>query len=139
VQAEQAKDPAALVAAYKTVLREVLERRPSGMRQRLAEALGTTRSFVSQITNPAYTTPIPAPYVATILEICRLSEVERGRFLAAYRKAHPRRGAAPESERTRTLVLTVPDFAADGLNAEFDAMLIDLVARLRRLMTEPAD
>jgi hypothetical protein len=131
-------DTTELVGTYKTVLREVLERRPSGMRQRLAEALGTTRSFVSQITNPAYPTPIPAPYIATIIEICHFSESERTRFLAAYRRAHPRRGKAapPGGERQRTLTLTVPDFGVDGLNDEFDALVTDLVTRLRRLMAE---
>jgi hypothetical protein len=136
--AAEPQDPAALVAGYKAVLREVLERRPSGMRQRLAEALGTTRSFVSQITNPAYATPIPAPYVATILEVCHFSEAERARFTLAYRRAHPRRPApaGPEPGRTRTLTLTVPDFEGEGQNAEFDAMLVDLVARLRRIVGE---
>ena len=33
-----------LIAAYKAILRDVLDRRPSGMRQRLAEALGKNRS-----------------------------------------------------------------------------------------------
>ena len=50
------------VAAYKRVLQDVLERRPSGMRQRLAEALGKNRSFISQISNPTYPTPIPAQH-----------------------------------------------------------------------------
>ena len=42
----------AAVAAYKRILADVLDRRPSGTRQRLAAALGKNRSFVSQITNP---------------------------------------------------------------------------------------
>jgi hypothetical protein len=133
-----AQDPASLVAAYKQVLREVLERRPSGMRQRLAEALGTTRSFVSQISNPSYSTPIPAPYIATVLDVCHFSEGERTRFLAAYRLAHPRRAAgdAPApGGRLRTLTLSVPDFGNETLNDDFDAMLTDMVARVRRLMT----
>ena len=48
------------LAEYKTILRRVLDSRPSGTRQRLAEALGKNRSFISQISNPAYSTPIPA-------------------------------------------------------------------------------
>jgi len=43
-----------LIAAYKAILRDVLDKRPSGMRQRLAEALGKNRSFITQIANPAY-------------------------------------------------------------------------------------
>src|ERR1700730_19424522 len=49
-----------LIAAYKAVLRDVLDKRPSGMRQRLAEALGKKRRFITPIANPAYQTPIPA-------------------------------------------------------------------------------
>ena len=54
------------VGAYKRVLQEVLERRPSGMRQRLAEALGKNRSFISLISNPTYATPIPVQHVERI-------------------------------------------------------------------------
>jgi hypothetical protein len=128
--------PDDLVGAYKKVLREVLERRPSGMRQRLAEALGTTRSFVSQITNPSYATPIPAQYIATVFEICHFSEGERSRFLAAYRKAHPRRGGSLDApvEAERTLSVTVPDLGSDALNAEFDSLVLEAVQRMRRLV-----
>ena len=45
---------------YKRVLEEVLNNRPSGTRMRLATALGKNRSFISQISNPLYPTPIPA-------------------------------------------------------------------------------
>ena len=79
------------VAAYKRVLQDVLERRPSGMRQRLAVALGKNRSFISQISNPTYPTPIPAQHVEAIFEICHFSPPERERFLDAYRQAHPQR------------------------------------------------
>ncbi|HMN86419.1 MAG TPA: hypothetical protein PKA74_10575, partial [Bauldia sp.] len=56
----------AAVARYKTIFRHVLDTRPSGTRQRLAGALGKNRSFVSQIANPAYSTPIPARHIETI-------------------------------------------------------------------------
>ncbi len=48
------------VADYKVILRRVLDNRPSGTRLKLAAALGKNRSFVTQITNPAYLVPIPA-------------------------------------------------------------------------------
>ena len=44
------------VAAYKQILRECIDRRPSGTRQKIALALGKHKSFVSQMTNPAYRT-----------------------------------------------------------------------------------
>ena len=49
------------------ILRDVLDRRPPGMRQRLAEALGKNRSFISQIANPNYQTPIPAQHIDRII------------------------------------------------------------------------
>ena len=57
------------VFEYKRVLQQVLENRPSGTRQSLAEALGKHRSFISQITNPNYSVPIPARHIESIFEI----------------------------------------------------------------------
>ena len=86
---------AEIIAGYKSLLRSCIERRPSGLRGRLAMALGKHKSFVSQIANPAYTVPIPAGDLPIIFEICHLSAQEREGFLALYRRAHP--------ERTRRL------------------------------------
>ena len=69
------------VADYKFILRRALDNRPSGTRLKLAPALGKNRSFVSQITNPAYLVPIPAKHVAIIFEVCHLSGSERAAFL----------------------------------------------------------
>ena len=41
----------------------MLDNRPSGTRLKLAAALGKNRSFVTQITNPAYPVPIPAQHL----------------------------------------------------------------------------
>ncbi len=80
---------AELVAAYKELLRAYLEKRPSGLRKRISDAIGTNRSFVSQITNPKYSVPIPSHYVHKLIAICHLSPAERDEFLAAYLAAHP--------------------------------------------------
>lgn len=115
-----APSPGAEIAAYKTVLQEVLQARPSGMRQRLAEVLGKNRSFITQIANPVYETPIPARHVETILEICHFSSDERARFLAAYRAAHPARSAKLKPvPNTRTITLRVPDLGSADRNAQF--------------------
>ena len=91
----EAPDRAEKIAGYKTLLRSVIERRPSGLRGRLAMALGKHKSFVSQITNPSYTVPIPATDLTTIFEICHLAPAEREQFLALYREAHPERAQRP--------------------------------------------
>ncbi|MBK1869590.1 hypothetical protein [Taklimakanibacter albus] len=80
---------AELVAAYKELLRSYLEKRPSGLRKRISDAIGTNRSFVSQITNPKYSVPIPSHYIHTLMSVCHLSPVERSEFLTAYLAAHP--------------------------------------------------
>lgn len=80
---------AELVAAYKELLRSYLEKRPSGLRKRISDAIGTNRSFVSQITNPKYSVPIPSHYIHTLISVCHLSPMERSEFLTAYLAAHP--------------------------------------------------
>jgi hypothetical protein len=106
------------VASYKRLLQEVLDRRPSGTRQRLADALKRNRSFVTQIANPSYAVPIPARHVAAIFEICHFSPAERTAFMEAYHKAHPRSLVAV-SDRTRGR----PDFGSDEQNKSFDVLL----------------
>lgn len=129
------------VQAYKRVLQEVLDRRPSGTRQRLAQALERNRSFVTQISNPSYIVPIPAPHVATIFEICHFSSVERTAFLDAYRRAHPRSlVAVSQRPRGRHVHLLLPDFGSDAKNAAFDELLdhfLSGVARLTNTRTDP--
>ena len=123
------------VAAYKRVLQDVLERRPSGMRQRLAVALGKNRSFISQISNPTYPTPIPAQHVEAIFEICHFSPPERERYLEAYRQAHPQRlRTLGHQDRVRRITLTLPDLEDEQKNRRLDAALSDLAERIAQLI-----
>ncbi|MGO7624061.1 hypothetical protein ACC687_38795, partial [Rhizobium ruizarguesonis] len=48
------------IIAYKSILAQIIDNRPSGTRQRLSTALGKHLSFVTQITSPTYATPLPA-------------------------------------------------------------------------------
>jgi hypothetical protein len=128
-------ESAEAVAEYKAILKRVMDTRPSGTRQRLAGALGKNRSFISQITNPAYTTPIPARHIETVFEICHFSPVEKGQFLAAYHRAHPRRVPAIRDERRlRAHTIYLPDFGEAKRNRELDQMVADFVQRLTRLI-----
>lgn len=126
---------AAAVADYKRVLQHVLDNRPSGMRQRLAEALGKNRSFISQICNPAYQTPVPAQHIERIFDICHFSPHEREEFLEAYHRAHPSRlrGMKPHA-RMRSVTLQVPDLGAKDRNAALDELLADFAAKAARLI-----
>ena len=93
-----ASDPG-LIAGYKTILREYIDRRPAGMRARIAAALGKHKSFVSQLTNPIYPMPIPARHIETMFDICHFSPAERRDFLKAYQRAHPERTPDAMQER----------------------------------------
>ncbi len=129
--------PQDAVAAYKSILKAVLDLRPSGMRRRLAEGLGSNPSFVSQIANPAYPTPIPAGHVEAILDICHFSPDERRRFLAAYQAAHPHRIHLVRSLAAgRSLTLSVPDLGDAERNAEFDRAVAAFVQKISRLLRE---
>lgn len=120
--------------SYKRLLYRILDQRPSGMRQRLAQALGKNRSFVTQISNPSYPTPIPARHLETIFEVCHFSPQERQLFLAAYTRAHPRHARlAPRVNRHRNLTLRVPDLGNRRANQRFDQAIQEFVTRLYEL------
>lgn len=125
------------VAAYKSILADVIDRRPSGTRQRLAAALAKNRSFVSQITNPAYAVPIPAAHLDAIFDICHFSAAEKRDFLTAYQAAHPRRmvqAASPHGARPPALLL--PDLGDAGRNARLHALVSDFVRQIAMLIQE---
>lgn len=123
------------VSRYKAILQRVIDNRPSGTRQRLAGALGKNRSFISQITNPTYATPIPARHVETIFEICHFSPDDRQAFVEAYAQAHPRRLSAERTERrVRAHTIYLPDLGDDERNRELDRTVGEFVQRLTKLI-----
>lgn len=124
----------ALVAAYKQLLQEIIDRRPSGTKQRIAAALGKHKSFVSQIVNPAYSMPLPAKHLPTVMAICHFSPEEREAFLAAYARAHPQR-RAPRTPRAKpnsphTLHIAVPAFDDPELQREVEEAIRQTAARI---------
>lgn len=129
-------DPAA-VTEYKRILQNVLYGRPSGTRQRLAEALGNKPSFISQIANPAYSVPIPGRHLESIFEVCRFSPAERTLFLDAYHRAHPHSSAGHKRQTPwRAISIRVPDLHNAEKNQKFDDMLADVALRLARIISE---
>ena len=119
-------------AAYKTVLRHYIDQRPSGLRQKLAQLLGTHKSFISQITNPNDPTPIPARHLDTILDICHLSASERSQFLHAYRQAHPqqRLSDSKSARHYKTLHLQIPVLEDPERQQALERFICDSVRRL---------
>ena len=120
-----------LIAAYKTLLRDYLARRPSGTRQKIAKGIGTHKSFVSQVTNPAYRVPLPAPYVPVIMGVCHFSPEERAAFTAAYEAAHPGSLTVdPPAPNDRGLWIALPDFDNPQQRRQVEAAIRDTAERI---------
>ncbi len=127
-----------LIRRYKTILQQVVDRRPSGIRLKIAESIGRNKSFISQITNPNYATPIPKRHLPLIFELTHFTAEEKSQFTSYYRAAHPRVGAPPPdrtaNEATRALRLQLPRLASTQLEAKVDNMVRDFAHRLNDLM-----
>ncbi|NLS06202.1 hypothetical protein HGP14_22950 [Rhizobium sp. P32RR-XVIII] len=126
------------IIAYKDILAQIIDNRPSGTRQRLATELGKHRSFVTQITSPTYATPLPARHLATIFRVCHFSPAEQDRFLDAYQVAHP--GKLPEfgaTEKLRHLSIMVPDFGDERRNRLLEEAITDLVQKIAAISGPP--
>jgi hypothetical protein len=127
-----------LVAAYKRLLQEYIDRRPSGLRLKIAKAIGKHRSFVSQITNPVYPIPVPARHLETIFRICHLAPEERQAFMAAYEAAHPchpREGRrSPRKARERRVIeIDLPVLGDPELEREMEDFLRHMARQLEKL------
>jgi hypothetical protein len=90
------------VRRYKLLLKTFLQRRKSGINQAIADAIGTKRSFVTQMTSPAYDVPLPAQHVRAIVEVAAFTPAERRTFLDAYVEAHPERAAEIQAQPQAT-------------------------------------
>jgi hypothetical protein len=138
---EQALDEAGelsgAVAEYKQIFKEVLDNRPSGMRIRLAHAMGKNRSFISQISNPIYPIPIPVQHLNTIFEVAHFSPAAKAACLEAYARAHSRMiGRLAEVPRERTIILHLPDLGSQKRNAQIDALLQEFARRLIEIVQD---
>ena len=127
-----------LVAAYKRLLQEYIDRRPSGLRLKIAKAIGKHRSFVSQITNPIYPIPVPSRHLDTIFRICHLAPEEKQAFMAAYDAAHPRHPretrSQPRKTRERRVVeIDLPMVDDPELEREMEEFLRHMARQLERL------
>ena len=127
-----------LVAAYKRLLQEYIDRRPSGLRLKIAKAIGKHRSFVSQITNPSYPIPVPARHLEAIFRICHLAPEERQAFMAAYDAAHPghpregRRNSRKGRDR-RVIEIELPVTDDPELEREMEEFLRHMARQLEKL------
>lgn len=123
------------VSIYKLMLQHILEQRPSGTRQSLAAALGKNRSFISQISNPNYTTPIPAEHLDAIFRICHFSNRDRRVFLDKYHQAHPGKSdTTRQGKGNRTISIQVPDYGDRKKNQELEKLINRFAQSTAKLM-----
>jgi hypothetical protein len=134
-QATTSSKPQDAVASYKRLLAAIIDRRPSGTRQRLATALAKNRSFVSQITNPAYSTPIPANHIPLIFEVCHFSAAERQEFSRLYARAHPRKMLAEKPPKAAPAV-ELPDLGDEARNRKLHGLVSAFVRDIARLIED---
>lgn len=126
------------VVAYKTLLRDFIDKRPSGTRQRLA-ALGTHKSFISQVTNPTYRIPLPAQHIPTIFKICHFSPEGRGAFLNAFRAAHPSQASALQADHLgggQTLEIEIPPFRDPARQQQLAEAIREIAQKMIALARE---
>ena len=129
--------PQDLIKAYKIILADIINKRPSGTRQRLADALGKHRSFISQITGAGYVTPLPEKHLSALFSVCHFTADERLEFLSAYDLAHPdKTSRAEELRNTRHISLTVKDFGDDEKNRRFDEAVAEFANRVSGIFSD---
>lgn len=139
-QAETLDDRKELIQRYKTLLKDVVDRRPSGIRLKIAESIGRNKSFVSQITNPNYETPIPEKHLDQIFDVVHFTPEEKANFLETYWLAHPRaRGRVPAvrneaSLRSIRVEMARLDSVAD--EAMVDRLVRDFARRVSEMMKQ---
>lgn len=129
---DAADDP---VKQYKARLSALIDKRPSGTRQRIADALGKHRSFVTQILSTTYATPLPAKHVPVIFSVCHFNAEEKRQFLEDYRAAHPEKREELEGDAVlRHMSLMVLDFKDEEKNRQFDEAIAEFAHRMAAIM-----
>jgi hypothetical protein len=121
------------ITEYKALLRSYLDRRPSGTRQKLAEAFGTHKSFISQIINPSYRVPLPAQHIPALFRVCHLSPEEQRAFLDVYARAHPGQFAAMEelaSFEEDVLRIPMPKFSDPAQRKQIEQLIKGYAERI---------
>ena len=136
---DDSNQPNDAITEYKALLRQYIDRRPSGTRQKLAEAFGTQKSFISQIINPSYRVPLPAQHIPALFRVCHLSPEEQRTFLDVYARAHPGQFAAMEeltSFEADVLRIPMPKFSDPAQRKQAEQLIKAYAERIISLLQE---
>jgi hypothetical protein len=121
------------ITEYKTLVRSLIDKRPSGTRQKLADAFGTHKSFVSQVTNPAYRVPLPAQHIPALMKVCHFNEEESAAFLNLYKRAHPGQAGSIEelaSINDHVLHIPIPDLGSPDKREEVEMLIQEFASKV---------
>lgn len=130
-----------LVAWYKSILQDYINQRPSGVRMKIAKKLNKNKSFITQITNPSYTIPVPARHLNAIFDICHFTIIERKTFLKAYTAAHPNyqyrvvNSAPMPNKGRRTMSIEVPVLEDSIQQQQIESMIKEYAHQLFQLVS----
>lgn len=127
------------ITEYKALLRGYIDRRPSGTRQKLAEAFGTHKSFISQVINQSYRVPLPAQHIPALFRVCHLSPEEQRIFLDVYARAHPGQFAAMEelaSFEEDVLRIPMPEFSDPAQREQVEQLIKSYAERIISVFRE---
>ena len=128
------------VRRYKLLLQTFIKRRESGTAQAIAEGLGVTRGYISQITSPAYELPIPGNQVSNIIALAGLSSKEEHMFLAAYLEAHPDRASdvveSFDMKKHRVLPIPIPVLTTEVAQSRMERLIRTVAQEIIASMTE---
>ncbi len=127
------------IAEYKALLREYIDRRPSGTRRKLAEAFGTHKSFISQIINPNYRVPLPAQHIPALFRVCHLNAQEQRAFMEVYARAHPGQFGAIEdlaSLESDVLRIPLPEFRDSTQREQVEQLIKEFAERVIALVRD---
>jgi len=139
INSNDANSVDAKIVAYKTLLREYINRRPSGIRKKISAAINTHRSFISQVANPNYRVPLPAQYVPILMDVCHFTIEEQETFLTAYTAAHPGQAlfarAAAKGDYT-SLTLNLSEIQDESKRIALSRSIREMTATMIRLVLE---
>ena len=127
------------ILGYKTFLADIIAKRPSGIKRRLANELNTNPSFISQITSPNYRIPIPYQHLAIIIKVLHLSAEEKTEFLNLYHAAHPHGLSEPQNSDDKDrdkLIIYLPRFKDEKKAREVKLLIEQFANRLIALINK---
>jgi hypothetical protein len=126
-----------LIAAYKAILRDVLDRRPSGHAPASGRGARQEPQLHHADCQPGLSDADPGSARPSHHPDLPFLGAGEGPFLEAYHRAHPRRLLLlQERERSRRLTIMLPDLGSEQKNHKLDSLLSEFAEKVARLIED---